>query len=555
MITQGKSNMCCRFWKFFCLLVMMLAAQLSPADIADSVYLNGQIYTVNNNSPWAQAVAIKNRRFQYAGSNTGARKYVGKDTEVIDLKGQMAMPGIHDGHQHLMLAGARASHWCKMPEGPIGDAFERELKECAGTIDREWLEVGLYTPQQFPDGKPDRKYLDKLFPDRPVVLMESTFHFALVNTRGLEIAGITRDSKAPEGGEFRKDENGRLTGELFEKARGVVARFTSRYTAEERRASLVAAMQIGNQYGVVSVQEAGTTEDDLRTLKMIDEQGGMTVHVSTHIAWDNEFFGMPAAVADGVIARRGQYASEHVNPNNVKIIMDGVPSPPYLTQADLDESGEPELDMILVPPQVLNEQVVRFDKMGMKMKFHVAGAGASHVALDAIAKARRVNKTSSILHELGHAAVVVEPDMDRMRELNVVGEMSPAFWHLRGNVELGEPPRPAWQFRSLANKGVLLTIGSDWPVVPSPNLFPGLGGILAYGDETIDLISGIRALTINGAISVNRQDETGSIETGKLANMIVLDRNLFEVPVSEIGGTQVDLTVFEGKQVYIGKKN
>ena len=140
----------------FCLLVMMLAAQLSHADIADSVYLNGQIYTVNNNSPWAQAVAIKNRRFQYVGSNTGVRKYVGKETQVIDLKGQMAMPGIHDGHQHLMLAGARASHWCKMPEGPIGEAFERELKECASTIDREWLEVGLYTPQQFPDGKPDR---------------------------------------------------------------------------------------------------------------------------------------------------------------------------------------------------------------------------------------------------------------------------------------------------------------------------------------------------------------------------------------------------------------
>ena len=544
-----------RFRKLLCLFVILPIAGLSQAEEADSVYLNGKIYTVSDTSPWAQAVAIEAGRFQYVGGNAGAREYIGKGTEVIDLQGQMVMPGIHDGHEHLLLGGARATYWCKMPKGPIGEAFEKELKDCAKNVDREWLEVGLYTADQFPDGKPDRKYLDALFPDRPVVLVESSFHFSLVNTKGLEVAGITADSTPPEGGEFMKDETGRLTGELSEKARGIVAKLTSRYTEEELRASLLTAMEIANKYGIVSIQEAGTTEDVLRTLKMIDDQGAMTAHVSTHISWDNEFFGMPPEVADAVIARREQYAGEHVNPNNVKIIVDGVPTPPYMTHADLSIDGEPEFDKLLISPEVLNEQLVRFDKMGLKVKFHVAGAGASHVALDAVAEARRVNKASSVLHELGHAAVVVEPDKDRMRELNVVGEMSPAFWHLRGNVKLGEPPRPAWQFRSLTNKGILLTIGSDWPVSPSPNPFPGLGGILAYGDESIDLASGIRALTINGAISVDRQDETGSIEVEKLANMIVLDRNLFEVPVSEVGGTQVELTVFEGKQVYTSKRN
>jgi hypothetical protein len=229
--------------------------------------------------------------------------------------------------------------------------------------------------------------------------------------------------------------------------------------------------------------------------------------------------------------------------------IDGSPTPPYFTQADVDEHNQVELSRILIAPEKLNEMVTRFDQAGIKVKMHVAGAGAARVALDAIEAARKANPQSSIRHELGHTNLVTGQDIPRFRQLNVVAEMSPSVWHLYGRT-LGDPPQPAWQFRTLLEHGVLMTVGTDWVVTPTPNLFPGLQGMLLRGDESIDLPSALRMLTINGAIALGWEKTQGSLEPGKLANFIVLDRNLFEVPATDVSETSVLKTVFEGKVVY-----
>jgi predicted amidohydrolase YtcJ len=230
--------------------------------------------------------------------------------------------------------------------------------------------------------------------------------------------------------------------------------------------------------------------------------------------------------------------------------LDGAPTPPYFTEAGFDdETGSINPENLLVPEDELNATVTRLDRMGVKAKMHVTGAGAAHAALNAIAAARAANPESTLRHELGHTNVVIPSDLGRFAELDAVAEFSPTVWQDYGRT-LGSPARPAWQFNSILDRGALITVGTDWPVTTEPNVFPALQGMLARGDESVDLPSALASLTINGAIALGWDDEQGSIEPGKLANFIVLDRNLFEVPISEIAATRVLETVFEGRVVY-----
>lgn len=533
---------------------LIYIAQLAHSETADSVYLNGDIFTVSNAQPWAQAVVIKDKRFVFVGANEGARKYIGKDTEVVDLQGKMAMPGLHDAHTHLLWAGQSLLYWCDVPGGPIGSELIAALKECAKGLKKDqWLIAGLYFSEQFPDARPDRKYLDKIFPDTPVFMYESSVHNGLVNSRALEIAGVDESTPAPLGGELIKDDTGRLTGELVEAATALVTGHIPSYTSVENIRALQKAVQLNNEYGITSVQDASGNRELLETLSRLEHDGKLTLDVAVHLMWGSPKFNKePAAEVDELIADHEKYQSAHVNTDNIKMWLDGTPTGPYFTQADIDQNNQVESERLLIPPNSLNDAVARFDKSGLKVKMHVAGAGAAHAALDAIEYARRRNSPSLIMHDLAHTGLVTEADMDRMRELNVVGEMSPALWQTVGGY-LGDPPQRVWQFRTLSDKGVLLTIGTDWVVTPTPNLFPALEGLLDYEDESLDLISAIRALTINGAISTGRGDIMGSIEPGKLANMIVLDRNIFEIQRQEISETGVDMTLFEGHRVYVRK--
>jgi hypothetical protein len=515
------------------------------------VYRNGAIYTVSDQLPWARAMAVKGDRIVYVGGEEGAKPYIGAGTQVVDLGGSMVMPGIHDGHTHMLLAGQLQSLACKLPAGPFNDLSIAALKACAEKLPREaWLVGSLYAPAQFPDGKPHRRYLDQAFPDRPVFLHESSLHNGLANSKALELAGITEASVAPPGGRLLRDETGKLTGEVLESATGVITRAIPAYTAAQNAGALLRSVRIDNQYGITSVQEAAATNETLEALAILEHDRALTLHVDTHLVWSSRLFNkQPEADVDALIGNRARYASAHVNVDNIKMFIDGAPIPPYFTQADLDAAGKPELDKVLIEPDKLNQYVTRFDAMGLKVKMHVAGAGAAHVALDAIEHARRINGWSGILHDLGHTNLVTVPDMVRMAALGAVGEMSPAVWQIYGGT-LGDPPQKAWQFRTLSDHGVLLTLGTDWVVTETPNLFPGLGGMLSFGDESLDLISAVRALTVNGAIATGRRKKLGSLEPGKLATFIVLDRNLFTSDPKAIAETRVLKTVFEGRVVY-----
>lgn len=236
--------------------------------------------------------------------------------------------------------------------------------------------------------------------------------------------------------------------------------------------------------------------------------------------------------------------------NNIKMSLDGTPTAPYFTAANFDRAThQADMKLILVPPAELNEALRRFDSMGMKVKMHASGAGAAHVALDAIEYARKVNPHSTIRHEVAHTNLIIPEDMDRMKALHAVAELSPAVWDVYGQ-HLGNPPQKAWQFRTLSTRGMLMTMGTDWGVMELPNFFPAIEGTMAHGNESIDLPLALKMLTLNGAIATSSEKVRGSIAKGKWATFIVLDRNLFDIPRSEIKGARVLRTVFEGHTVY-----
>ena len=214
----------------------------------------------------------------------------------------------------------------------------------------------------------------------------------------------------------------------------------------------------------------------------------------------------------------------------------------------MDADGNIPVERLYDSPETLNAMVTRFDKMGLKVKMHAVGTGATRTALNAIAAARSANGNSRIFHDIAHSLRYKPVDFVRLQELGAVAEMSPAIWQIKG--PLTANLAGAWQFRSLLDHGTLVSIGSDWVVLPEPNLFPALSGLLDHGNESIKLDEALRAMTLSGAISIGKQKTSGSIETGKIADMIVLDRNLFDTPSAEIANTRVLETVFEGRVVY-----
>lgn len=530
--------------------VLFLNSVICSAQTADMVYVNGRIYTVNEKQPWAQALAIKGDRFAYVGDNKTAKTHIGASTKVIDLQGRMAMPGIHDAHTHLLWAGLQLNYGCQFPDKAGVKQMLSKLKECEKLLKQdEWLVAGLFYASQFPHNKPNKKYLDEVFPDRPIYLQEGTFHHALVNTRALELAGISKGTPDPFGGKLVRDEQGELTGELVEMATTLVTPLLPKNSAQRNLDAVRWAVEKNNEYGITTVQDASGTIETLETLNALDKEGTLTLRVATHLIWGTpKFDGFDRKRQEQLINDRQQYASGHILVDFVKMWIDGSPTPPYFTEAGV-ENDEVNLQHILIPPKDLNTMVIKLDRMGIKIKMHVAGAGAARVALDAVEAARGANPDSHLRHELGHTNLVTPQDIPRMSQLNVVGDMSPSVWHLYGR-QLGKPPQDAWEFKTLLDHGVVMTVGTDWAVTAAPNIFPALEGMLQREEQSIDLVSAIKTMTINGAISLGWEDTSGSIEAGKYADFIVLDRNLFDIPLTDIGETRVLKTVFEGETVY-----
>ena len=535
---------------------LLAGCQNEPADpgaptpgagtvYADAIYHNGKIHTLDEQRSRAEAVAIKEGRFLATGMDEEILKLAGATTEQHDLEGRMAMPGLHDAHFHLMVTLSALDcnpgyfKWEKLRE-------TLEYCKTQQIEDYPWVVINGLELWHGAEGI-SNDIVNEVFPGTPVLIRDASGHNRIVNDKALELAGIDENTADPQGGEITRDpETGEPTGLLVELSAGFMAELqVPPYPAELVNQALEETLKELLSLGITSIQDAYVIDVALpESLADLDRQGFPMPYMLLHLGWfypEGDF----RERLEATLRDRAQYATRHVSTEAVKVLLDGVPVPPKPTHVPILEDGTIDETNLLIPRDVLAQKFIEWDNAGLKIKMHTAGDGAARIGLDAIEATRDANGDSGLWHEIVHAGDVHPEDFPRFAPLRAVAEMSPYFWHLGGMMG-----GTGYQFRSLYDTGALITTGSDNIILPSFNPFPPLQGIVERGEEALPIETALELFTRNGAISMNRLDDMGSIEAGKIANMIVLDRNLLEIPANEIGATKVLKTILDGKIVF-----
>ncbi len=553
----------------------LIAALVYTGGCADNaqetVYTNGFIYTVNPEQPTAEALAVRDGMIVAVGSNDEVRAQVSDKARVMDLAGRMLMPGIHDMHAHPMEAGEKYNFQCAFPFTFTVDQIVAKLTECAAeTPPGEWIRGGQWAMELMEtDTVPHKDILDAITRDHPIYLGDSTVHAAWLNSRGLAEMGIDADTPDPQGGVIIR-ETGSMepTGILVDNAAYNIISKLPAYSEDQYKDALEWSMREMNKVGVTTVKDALTDGRSLKAYKGLDEGGRLTMKVSTSIAWR-----MLWTDYEKNVRERAGYATENVGTEFIKIMLDGIP--PTRTSAMLDpylpdeKHGDNFTGKLIHSPERLTEDMIYLDGQGLTVKVHATGDRAVRVTLDAVEAARKANGDSGMMHEISHAELIHPDDIPRFNQLNVIAEFSPILWYPSPLVEVmtqvigEERANRFWPARALLEAGAHVIYGSDWPsVVPDPNPWPGVEALVTrrdpYGnfpgalwiEQAVDLETALRIFTINGAVAGRQADRTGTIEVGKSADFIVLDRNLFEIPPEDISDTQVLLTVVSGREVY-----
>lgn len=534
---------------------------------AETVYRNGRIYTVDDNRSWAEAVAITDGRIAYVGSSDGAAAHTGANTTVVDLDGRMMLPAFQDIHIHPISGGMEASA-CDL-NGLAGLPEYRSVigEYAAANPDVPWILGGGWSMAVFgPGGAPSRTILDELVPDRPVYLSSADGHTGWANSVALDIAGITRDTPDPVDGRIDRDpETGELVGSLQEGAMGLLTSHIPATTLEGRIAGLRYARDMLHRYGITSITDASVSAESLEAYAALDRRGELNLRAVASIWWDRA---RDEEQIPELIALRDKYTNGLVRATTIKIMQDGVLEnytgamlEPYLL-------GGGTRGIPMVEPEFLKQAVTLLDAEGFQVHFHAIGTAAIRQSLDAAEEALIENGDLGHRHHISHLQVIHPDDIPRFAELKVVANFQP-LWSAYDDYikELNIPAigeeRTSWMYpiQSVKDAGGMVAFGSDWSV-STANPFYQMETAITRMDsndysiapfipeEGIDIETAIDAFTINAAFVNKHEDDTGSVEVGKYADLIVLDQNLIEIDSRAISDTQVLLTLFAGEPVH-----
>ena len=538
---------------------------------ADRVFVNGSIYTVDRDRSVAEAVAILDGKIAFVGTNEDAEKWVADTTEVTDLDGQMMLPGFHDSHVHLLI-GVMAEEECDLLR--IGSEVEvvKKLKTCTklnGIGGDRWIVGGGWGEWLWPDANPQKGVLDELFPDRPVYLESSFGHAAWVNSRALEIAGIDADTIPPPTGVIERDrETGEASGTLREAAMKLVGAEVPEMTLAQRTNRVRAAVDLAHSAGITSIIEPGLNGDNMPPILNLADSEGLDLRVVISVSPLGWYAGTFDESVFEFLKQREQWRRDGINVDSIKIYMDGVieyGTSPLLEPYEDEQYGSGEF---FYEQERVNDWFVRLDALGLQIHVHAIGDAAVRRALDGFEAMREKNGRSDNRHQIVHLQLIDEADHARFSALNI-GAVFQLLWAYPdpAAMELDVPllgRERAWQMypsKSVLDAGGRVVGGSDYFVtqiepllaietaITRQNPWSNEGEVL-NADERLDLATMIEAYTINGAYQMKLEDEQGSIEVGKRADLIVLDRNLFDIPPSEISDAKITLTLFDGRVVY-----
>jgi len=561
------------------LIALLLSCAAALAEKADLVLRNASIYTVDASRSWAEAVAISGNRIIFVGRDSDVAPFIGKHTKLIDLEGRMVLPGFQDSHIHPITASLKSS-MCDLSGLLSIAAYIEKISECvAENSDAEWIHGTGWSHELFSDDvQPTKTMLDAISSDVPLSMNSYDGHSLWANSKAMAIAGVDASTPDVPSGEIVRFAGTREPSGLFieDHAQSMIMAVKPPYSAETVYAGLMEVQTYLNSLGITSVQDAlvdiavGGQYSILPTYKKASSQDELTLRVVGSLYWEPAK-GMEQ-VAD-LLRARAENSSGLFQATTVKIWYDGVMHTRTSRLIEPYADRETDSGTSLVTPERLIELAIVLDGEGFQLHFHADGDLAIRESLNAVEAAIDANGRSDNRHHIAHLELIHPDDIPRFRELDVIANVQPMWSTYPPYIEdlienkIGTE-RGRWLEinGSFLDHGVMVAYGSDWFVTsPNPmdlieaavtrirptmpldikrNSEPPLPG------EEVNVIDAIASYTINGAFLNHQEETTGSIEVGKLADIVVLSENLFEVEPVRISETKVLLTIMDGKVVY-----
>jgi predicted amidohydrolase YtcJ len=529
--------------------------------------ITGQVVTMDPSNPRAEAVILAGSRIAFVGSRDEARA-LAPSARVIDAGNSTVLPAFHDAHVHA-LHGGLSKLRCGLHDVHGRDEYLRLIKSYAeANPEREWILGSGWAMDSFPGGNPSRSDLDAIVPDRPVMLESRDVHSLWVNSKALEVAGITAETADPASGVIVRDSSGEPGGTLHEDAMDLVYSVVPETSAEENAQALMIAQAEMHSLGIVSFQDAMVDRELLQPYLAAARGGKLTAHVVLSLLWDRE---RDESQLEDILAMREEAEAAGLWASTVKIFLDGIVESftALLIEPYLGPDGQPtdNRGMELVPRESLLKYAELIDRAGLQLHFHAIGDGAVRLGLDAIQAAREANGPRDARHHIAHIQVVNPADVPRFAAMDAIPNAQPLWAYMDGqmrdlNVPFLGPERTTHQypFASLFKSGARLAMGSDWPV-SSPNPLLEMEVAVRRSDPESDETSAfleserlsidecLRAFTTNSAYT-NWLDNSGRLAVGARGDVIVLDRDIYSIEDSRLSRANVVMTVAGGQIVY-----
>jgi predicted amidohydrolase YtcJ len=598
-IMTDNFKRCCsnQFFVPALLLGALLGSTSASAAPADSVYINANIHTIDQYDSVHEALGVSGGRITYIGTNAGAKVLIGPSTRVIDVGGRMVMPGLVDGHMHPLQGGTVLLkcnlNYERLTVAQMLSRIQGCLDDSRSTEPDKWLEVSnWFREAMVPNGVTiTRETLDSLKTRRPIFVMSSFGHTALVNTRALRLAQITANAPDPPGGRIDREPSGEPSGILEDSASEKVTAVIPKPTTAEQVRAAEAALDAMRQQGITTFLDAMATPETLAAFAGAQQHGKLTARGHFAVLITPEQGRDPkSAVATAkklaVEYDQGELkAQPGITVRNIKLFMDGVITAPACTGALLEpyfiNTGTPDKPQwvpgkkrgpdVYFAAALLHPILIEAARVGLEPHMHADGDRAVREALDGIEALRRQFPGSAIRAAIAHDEIVNPADFARYKQLDAIPVLS-FQWEKRApdTIDGAQDYLGPERFKYIEPAGYLvaagarIAYGSDWPVDPLNEWFALKVGVTRTNDPSagekyagrlstdpgLPLSTVMRAITMNSAYELHSEREVGSLEVGKLADLIVLDRNLFKIPPEQLADVKVLLTVVGGKPVY-----
>ncbi len=544
-----------------CLCVAGKACAQSKAPTADHIYVNAKVWTADDAKPLAQAFATRGERIIGVGTNEEIRSLSGPETAVVDLKGKLVVPGFNDAHWHFAsLRDVELDDVAKLAE------VQQRLVAAAKDHPNElWITGRGWGYDIFPGKVPDKKYLDAIVPDRPVFIWERDGHMGLANTKALELAGITRETRDPADGRIEHDAKGEPTGEVKEGAVELVALKIPPATAEQRYEDLKRLMDKAASYGITSLQEVsmGLGPKEMAAFERVLGEDKFKVRFYVSVPLEKNATAERLAEFKHL---RDTYRGPLVKFGCAKGMVDGTVDAATAVMFEPYTNGKNGIEFWT--QEDLNRAVAQYDREGLQVMIHSIGDRAIHMSLDAYENAAKVNGTSGRRHRVEHVEVPLPADYPRFKQLGVIASTQALFANpdattLNNYAVLLGPARAshANAFKLFDDAGAVQAFGSDHPVF-SMEVLRGVycavtrttpegtpkGGW--YPENRISVEAALRHFTRDGAYASFDENEKGSLTPGKLADFVVLSDDILTSAPEQILKTRVLRTVMGGKETY-----